>query len=312
MKFRADTTAGSPACASTRAPPTPAPTSATSGRRTGTLLATATFTNETASGWQQVTSPTRWRSPPNTTYVASYHAPRGNYAVSERTSSRRAPSTTRRCARCANGEDGGNGVYAYGPSGSFPTGIYSTENYWVDVVFDTSAAPTPRRRRITGAPAAGRRQGVPAGVERHRGFNEPMSAAEHHDHHGPAARPGRQPRRPPTVTYDAGARTAILDPAGDAHRLHHLHRDGQGRRRRRQGPRRQRARRRPHLDVHDGRSAAPPPDEGPGGPILVHRQGDESVLALLRRDPAHRRPERVHRQGHLAPSPRRRWRATTS
>ena len=31
---------------------------------TGTLLATATFTNETASGWQQVNFPRRWRSRP--------------------------------------------------------------------------------------------------------------------------------------------------------------------------------------------------------------------------------------------------------
>ena len=42
---------------------------------TGTRLATATFTGETASGWQQVTF-----SPPvaiaaNTVYVASYHCP---------------------------------------------------------------------------------------------------------------------------------------------------------------------------------------------------------------------------------------------
>ena len=51
--------------------------------RTGTLLATATFTGETASGWQQVTLAAPVASPPNTTYVASYHAPRGHYAVNE-------------------------------------------------------------------------------------------------------------------------------------------------------------------------------------------------------------------------------------
>ena len=36
-----------------------------------------------------------------------------------------------------DGEDGGNGVYGYGPSGTFPTGAYRSEGYWVDVVFDT-------------------------------------------------------------------------------------------------------------------------------------------------------------------------------
>ena len=48
--------------------------------RTGTLLATATFTNETASGWQQVRFGTPVDIAADTTYVASYHAPRGNYA----------------------------------------------------------------------------------------------------------------------------------------------------------------------------------------------------------------------------------------
>ena len=48
---------------------------------TGTPLGTATFTNETASGWQQVNF-----SPPvpvtaNTTYIASYFAPVGHYSA---------------------------------------------------------------------------------------------------------------------------------------------------------------------------------------------------------------------------------------
>src|SRR5207249_698415 len=46
----------------------------------GTRLATATFTNETSSGWQTV-----WFASPvaiqaNTTHVASYLAPKGRYA----------------------------------------------------------------------------------------------------------------------------------------------------------------------------------------------------------------------------------------
>src|SRR3954453_2929749 len=47
---------------------------------TGTLLATATFANETASGWQQVLFSSPVSISPNTTYVASYHAPNGHYA----------------------------------------------------------------------------------------------------------------------------------------------------------------------------------------------------------------------------------------
>ena len=49
--------------------------------------------------------------------------------------------------RSANGVDGGNGLYGYGPSGTFPTGVYRTENYWVDVVFDSHhRLLTPRLR----------------------------------------------------------------------------------------------------------------------------------------------------------------------
>src|SRR5437588_7335895 len=40
---------------------------------TGTLLATATFSAETASGWQQVNFPTPVQVQANSTYVASYH-----------------------------------------------------------------------------------------------------------------------------------------------------------------------------------------------------------------------------------------------
>jgi hypothetical protein len=46
----------------------------------GQLLASATFSGETASGWQQVNFSTPVPITPNTTYVASYFAPKGHYA----------------------------------------------------------------------------------------------------------------------------------------------------------------------------------------------------------------------------------------
>ena len=48
---------------------------------TGTLLGTATFTNETASGWQQVLFATPVAIAANTVYVASYHANGGHYSA---------------------------------------------------------------------------------------------------------------------------------------------------------------------------------------------------------------------------------------
>src|SRR5439155_499581 len=48
---------------------------------TGTLLASVTFAGETASGWQQATLSTPVAIAANTTYVVSYYAPAGGWAV---------------------------------------------------------------------------------------------------------------------------------------------------------------------------------------------------------------------------------------
>jgi hypothetical protein len=102
----------------------------------GQLLASATFTNETASGWQQVDFPTPVNITANTTYVASYHQTSGFYSVTR-------PYFTTQYANgpliaLANGAEGGNGVYKYGATNSFPTDTYQASNYWVDVVFVSS------------------------------------------------------------------------------------------------------------------------------------------------------------------------------
>ena len=111
--------------------------------RDGRLLASATFTNETASGWQQV----NFSSPvvvwPWTTYVASYFAPVGRYAADPAvfTQTEIVSSPVRLLAA---GQSGGNG-WALGTStGGFPN-VPSSQaaNYWVDVVFSPSADPAP-------------------------------------------------------------------------------------------------------------------------------------------------------------------------
>jgi hypothetical protein len=105
---------------------------------TGTLLATATFTNETASGWQQVNFATPVAITANTTYVASYHTDRGNYALTSGYFTSAGVDTAPLHA-LANGVDGPNGVYVYGPS-AFPSQTFNSNNYWVDVVFTPGAA----------------------------------------------------------------------------------------------------------------------------------------------------------------------------
>ncbi|HEY1600689.1 MAG TPA: DUF4082 domain-containing protein, partial [Pirellulales bacterium] len=96
----------------------------------GVLLATATFTSEGASGWQQVNFATPIAVTSGTTYVASYHTTVGHYSVTR--SYFTSPVTTGPLQALANG-----GVYMYG-AGGFPTQTYQSSNYWVDVVFTPS------------------------------------------------------------------------------------------------------------------------------------------------------------------------------
>jgi len=100
----------------------------------GNLLATATFTGETATGWQQVNFATPVAIQPNTTYVASYYAPQGGWAY-DRNYFATSGVTSGPLQALADGVDGGDGVYAYGSGNTFPTGTYQSTNYWVDVVF---------------------------------------------------------------------------------------------------------------------------------------------------------------------------------
>ena len=48
---------------------------------TGALLATGTFTGESASGWQELDFSSPVAVTAGTTYVASYHTDAGHYAI---------------------------------------------------------------------------------------------------------------------------------------------------------------------------------------------------------------------------------------
>jgi hypothetical protein len=100
---------------------------------TGTKLATAPFTGETASGWQQVTFSSPVAIAANTVYVVSYHTNVGNYAYTHNTFALAGVDNGPLHALKA-GVSGGNGVYTYGGV-VFPTSSFNSSNYWVDVVF---------------------------------------------------------------------------------------------------------------------------------------------------------------------------------
>jgi O-glycosyl hydrolase len=114
----------------------------------GKLLASAAFTNESASGWQQVTFASPVAISANTVYVASYHANNGHYSADVNyfaTAGVDAPPLH----ALANGVSGGDGVYAYGASSDFPNQTWESANYWVDVVLRTAPLPTLNSIAVT-------------------------------------------------------------------------------------------------------------------------------------------------------------------
>ncbi len=99
----------------------------------GQLLATVTFSDETASGWQEATFATPVAIGANTVYVVSYHTNTGFYAST--VSGLAAAVNSPPLHAPADSECGGNGVYRYGASTGFPDQTWSASNYWVDLVF---------------------------------------------------------------------------------------------------------------------------------------------------------------------------------
>jgi hypothetical protein len=90
----------------------------------GTLLGTATFTSETASGWQEASLATPVSLTANTRYVVSYSEHTGfTYTIFGFSSALDVPPLH---------VPASGGVY--GTEGTFPTLIYRSCNYWVDVV----------------------------------------------------------------------------------------------------------------------------------------------------------------------------------
>ncbi len=102
--------------------------------RTGTLLGTATFITESASGWQEVVFASPVAVSANTTYLASYFAPAGHYSADSQFFQTAGVDNPPLHA-LANGFDGPDGIYIYSSTPAFPTNSYGAANYWVDVVF---------------------------------------------------------------------------------------------------------------------------------------------------------------------------------
>lgn len=110
---------------------------------TGTRLAQATFTSETATGWQTVNFATPIAITANTTYVAAYFSSQGFY-TEDNNYFNTTPVVNTNLKAMIDGLAGGdaipdatnsaNGPYIYASTPTFPANAFHGANYWVDVI----------------------------------------------------------------------------------------------------------------------------------------------------------------------------------
>ena len=237
----------------------------------GAQLAEVTFTGETASGWQQAIFDSPVAIDANTTYVASYRAPTGHYAsISSFFSDVGFDNPPLHAL--ADGADGPNGIFKYGPSGGLfaggaPIG-FNSENYLVDVVFDNEPEPDTNPPTVNNrSPAAGITDvSVAASVS--ADFDEAMDSGTINGTTVELRDPSSA-LVPATVSYGQALRKVTLDPEGPLQLATTYTVTIKG------GPG-------GVSDLPGNPLAAnetwsfttvtpppPPPDDGPGGPILV-------------------------------------------
>ncbi len=143
---------------------------------TGELLARATFTNESGSGWQQVDFDVPVAITAGTTYVASYFAPNGHFSV-DRNFFTQHGVTDGPLHAPRTGALGSNGLFAYSNSTAFPDTTYQSSNYWVDVVLSTNVEPDTAAPTVASVTPASNAADVLTAAAPRITFSEPMNAA---------------------------------------------------------------------------------------------------------------------------------------
>jgi cytochrome c peroxidase len=177
----------------------------------GQLLASVTFANETASGWQQADLANPVAIDANTTYVVSYLAPNGGYAAdSGYFAAAGVDSPPLHALR--NGVSGGNGLYAYAPTTQFPTGSFQSTNYWVDVVFATGVFTDTTPPTVTTTSPAGGATNVSRTSVVSASFSEALNAATV-TASTVQLRDAANAVVAATVSYDSATRVAALTPS---------------------------------------------------------------------------------------------------
>ena len=231
---------------------------------TGTLLASATFNGESATGWQQVSFATPVQIGANTSYVASYLAPNGHYAATDGYFAASGVDNSPLHA-LKDGADGPNSVYAYSSTNVFPTETYQSEGYFVDVVFNTTNGPDTNPPVIKSVSPANGASGVFTNATVLVTFNEALDSSTVNATNF-VLKTGSGSSVPASVSYSAAALTVTLTPSATlAYSTPYTVtvkagiKDLTG-----------------NATTSDytssfttGAAPPPPPTEGPGGPVLV-------------------------------------------
>jgi fibronectin type 3 domain-containing protein len=183
----------------------PGETGAHTGRvwtTSGTQLASASFSNETASGWQQATLATPLTLQVGSVYIVSVNANADFVATTSGLISSVGSGPIHTVA------DGANGVYG-ASAGTFPTKTYSSTNYFVDVVASPDGSVTaPTVTSVTPADgAAGVATTVAPTATFSRAVDPTTVTASSFTLIGPSGAVTG------TVSYDAGSTTATFTPS---------------------------------------------------------------------------------------------------
>lgn len=176
----------------------------------GTKLASATFSGETATGWQQVNFSSPVAISANTVYVASYFAPNGHFAVDNNYFAATGVDNGALHA-LKDGVSGGNGVFAYNSTSTFPSSTFGSSNYWVDVVFTTSVGPDTTPPTVASVTPASGATGISTATTVNVAFSEALDASSVSTS-SIELRNAANAVVPATVSYNAGTWTATLTP----------------------------------------------------------------------------------------------------
>ncbi|MGW4207625.1 DUF4082 domain-containing protein [Lentzea sp. NPDC004789] len=175
---------------------------------TGTRLATGTFTNETATGWQKLTFANPVQVTANTTYIASYYAPNGRYAGDVNYFTADVDNAPLHSP--ANGSLK-NGLFKYGAGGGFPVDSYQAGNYYVDAIFTNTAPPDVTAPTVVSTVPANGVTSVPTTTSVSVTFDEAIDPATPSVNLVPVGGAGASVAGSPA--YDPATRTWTYTPA---------------------------------------------------------------------------------------------------